>query len=166
MILLVFLPFLLFIASIPFLLRYTVYHFTDKSAGRILQNMPADARYEMNDTDILFKGLDKLKRDKPQGKYPLRPLYTYNMADLLVFDGELVVIGKVKVYGKLRRLTPFSIFRDNGSGLAARVPSYVKYKDTQMVGDDVEIRFEDPEYTSIITLVVKNGGKDLYNRMR
>jgi hypothetical protein len=87
-------------------------------------------------------------------------------AHLFLFSDKLIVVGKIKAFGKIRLLSPIAISWADTTDLRVNVIHYTFYLDTVLSGDDVDIQFEDPVYTNSIKLAVKKVGRDLFAKMK
>ena len=156
---------LLIVLPAPFLLFLFLYPTIEKRAKKIIELLPDDFESKYTDVRIWFKGYDMLKKINRYQIDPLKSLYSYNLADLFVFNGGLVVIGKTKAFGRIRLLSPFAICWPNATSRLLMVPNRVNYIGAEVIDQDIDIKFQDQEYTSSIILVVKNVGKDLYSKI-
>ncbi|HEY4112263.1 hypothetical protein [Puia sp.] len=147
----------------PFLFFLYIYITVEKKAKGIIELLPDDAKAKYTDVRIWFKGYDMMKRINRYQIDPLKSLYTYNLADVIVFNGGIVVIGKIKVFGRVRLLSPFAICRPGAGARLQMVRDRVTYLGAEVVEQDVEIKFHDQDYTNNITLVIKKAGGELYS---
>jgi|SRR5882724_2860260 len=157
---------LVIILPIPFLFFWFIYYSFDKRAKRVIELLPKDTDAIYTDVRIWFKGYDMLKKTNKFLFSPTKALYAYNLADLFLFADGLVVIGKIRAYGKIRMLSPFVIRWPDGSDKLWMVPESVRYAGVELLGQDIDISFQDADYTNIVKLEAKKIGEDLYEKMR
>lgn len=157
--------FLIIFLPAPFLFFWFIYYSYDKRAREVVEQLPADIDAKYEDVRIWFKGYDMLKKVNAFQINLGQALYTYNLADLYLFGDGLVVVGKVKAYGKIRLLPPFVICRAEGLSRLSMVPNAVKYVGMEVYGHDIDIGFKDAGYTNVIKLAIKEAGEDLYEKM-
>jgi len=63
-------------------------------------------------------------------------------------------------------LSPFVIRWPDGSDKLWMVPESVRYAGVELLGQDIDISFQDADYTNIVKLEAKKIGEDLYEKMR
>ena len=165
MVLYIFLALLL--PSAPFLVYLYLYNLIEKRAKQTIELLPKAAKSKYADVRIWFKGYDMLKRRNWPVTDMLKSLYVYNLADLFVFEQGIVVVGKMKIagFGRLRLLSPFVICRQGAQSQFPMVTYRVDFQGANLVGPDLDITFQDHDYTNAITMVVKAVGQDLYGKM-
>lgn len=158
--------FLIILLPTPFLFFLFMYTTIEKKAKRIVELLPGDA-IKYTDVKIWFKGYDMLKKANRFQIDPLKSLYVYNLADLYVFKRGIVVVGKARswAFGRIRLLSPFAICWPGAESQLSMVPNRVSYIGAEIVGEDVDIQFQDREYTNNIKLEVKRIGRELYDKI-
>jgi hypothetical protein len=149
----------------PFLFFWLIYILVDKRANRTIELLPKNELAKYVDVRIWFKGYDMFKRNYHRIN-PFRILYSYNIADLFLFDDQLIVLGKIKAFGKIRLLPPFAISWTDKRHPYSNVIHYTRYLGTGLTEDDIDIQFKDPDYTNNIKLAVKKVGRDLFAKMK
>ena len=156
---------LLFLTAFIFIVSY-YFATIERRAIRTLEAISENISWHKPDVRIWFKGYDMLKRKGTFSIDPFKMLYTYNLADLYVSDDMLIAVGKHKILGRTRMLSPLIIcsnpldLRDKSLKYSTRLVA------TELVGKDLEVQFEDFEYSNIIKLVVKNIGQELNESMK
>lgn len=158
--------FLLILLTAPFLLFLYKYYTIEKNAEEVIALLPVDIDAKFTNVRIWFKGYDMLKRVNKYSIDTSKSLYSYNLADLYVFNGGIVIVGKIKAYGRMRLLSPFAICWPGGETQLSMVPYRNSYISAEASGQDVNIKFQDMEYTNSIVLAVKNIGTELYDKVR
>jgi hypothetical protein len=151
--------------TFPFLFFLYIYNAIEKKARKVIALLPDDVEAKFTDVRIWFKGYDMLKKVNKYSIDTSKSLYSYNLADLYIFSGGIVVVGKIKAYGRIRLLSPFAICWPSGETQLSMVPYRNSYVSAEVVGQDADIKFHDKEYTNCIVLAVKNIGRDLYNKV-
>jgi hypothetical protein len=155
----------IFILPLPFVFFGFIYLSYDRGAKRIIAQLPADIVAQYADVRIWFKDYDALKKVNMFQLDPSKALYSYNLADLYLFKDGIVVAGKQKQFGKIWLLPPFAIRWKGGVNQLSMVRYSVQYIGLEVIGEDIDIKFQDPAYTNIIKLAVKNVGPALYRKM-
>ena len=156
---------LLFLTGFIFLVSY-YFATIERRAEKVLEAISESITWQKCDVKIWFKGYDMLKRKSTFSIDPFKMLYSYNLADLYVSGDKLIVVGKDKIFGRTRTLSPLIIcsnlsdLRDKSLKYATRLVA------TELTGNDLEVQFEDYEYSNIIKLVVKNIGQELNESMK
>jgi hypothetical protein len=155
---------LLLTASI-FIVSYYFYTI-ERRTKRTLEAISGSIKWQRFDVKIWFQGYDMLKRNSAFSIDPFKMIYSYNVADLYVSGDRLVVVGKDKVFGRTRLLSPL-IICTNPLDLRDKSLKYTtRHVATELVGQDLEIQFEDFEYSNKIKLVVKNIGKEVNESLK
>jgi hypothetical protein len=156
---------LTFLTAFFLLVRY-YFSTVERRSKEALEAISEGIRWQQCDVKIWFKGYDMLKKRSTFRIDPFKMLYSYNVADLYVSDDKLIVVGKDKIFGRTRILSPL-IICTNPSDLREKSLKCAKsYIATELVGDDLEIQFEDFEYSNNIKLVVKNIGQELNDMLK
>ena len=84
---------------------------------------------------------------------PYATSYSFNYCDLILNDNNIVIVGKAKIFGKNRTLTPFILeFTNKEMTLENR---HSKITNLVESGIDLEIKFIDPQYSKTMTIVIK-----------
>lgn len=156
---------LLIVFPAPFLFFLFLYNSIEKRAKKIIELLPNDFESKYTDVRIWFKGYDASKKINRYKIDPLKSLYSYNLANLYVYKEGLVVVGKMNAYGRIRLLSPFAICRPGATSHLSIVPNRVIYISAEVIGQDIDIKFQDQEYTNSIILVAKNIGIDLASKI-
>lgn len=137
----------------------------NQNVSAILNTLPENPKAIFKDTRIWFKGFDMLKKRNTFRMNPLKPLYSFNVADLYIQNDKIIVVGKMRILGKTQLLQPFAICwigREPEKPMPKILTRGIR---TAVVGDDIEIEFEDYEYKNPIKLVVKKIGKEVYQQI-
>lgn len=145
----------------PFLFFVFIYKAIDKRARTILDLLPGNVEKKFTDVRIWFKGYDMSKRVNKFQIDPFKSLYSYNLIDLYVLNGGLVIVGKKKMFGKTWLLSPFAICWPGGDTQLSMVPNRVRYVSAEVAGEDIDIKFHDQDYSNAIVIAIKKIGKDL-----
>lgn len=160
--------FLIILAPMPVLLFLFMFLKIENRAKKIIGVLPDDIIVKYTDVKLWFKGYDMAKRADWFQIDVFKSLYVYNLADLYVFKRGIVVVGKAKApwqFGRNYLLSPFAICGAGGESLFTMVPYRVRYVGAKLIGEDVDIEFQDTDYTKNIKLAVKHIGKDLYSKI-
>lgn len=138
----------------------------NRKAQKVLNSPPKVNIAVYRNVRVWFKGFDIMSRKNKFLFDPLKPLYSFNNADLYVQSDKLIVIPKTKMrggfWGKQIMLQPFAICwmgREVQEVLVTMLTTHIK---TRLTGNDIEIEFRDHEYAKNITLIVKKIGKELF----
>lgn len=154
-----------FVLGMPIAFVLIYFRTLNSKTANVLQSLPQNAKAIYFDVRVWFKGYDPYKKKKQFQINPLKALYTFNIADLYVQADKLIVVGKTKVLGKTILLQPFAICWTGRQFEAVNVTLLTRQIKTEVIGNDVEIEFEDFEYTNTIKLVVKKIGQELYQQI-
>jgi len=160
--------FIILLMPTPFLAFLFIYRTIEKKAKKTILLLPDDVLIKYTDTRIWFKGYDMAKRPNRFQFDLLKSLYVYNLADLYVFKRGIVVVGKARAplqFGRNWLLSPFVICWPGAASDFPMVRYRVNYIGTEILGEDVDIEFQDPEYTKNIKLAVKHVGRELYSKL-
>jgi hypothetical protein len=145
-----------------------MYSSIEKKAKRTIALFPEDLLTKYPDAKLWFKGYNMANKTNSFQIDASKSLYVYNLADLYVFKGGIVVVGKAKAwwgFGRDWLLSPFAICWPGAESHLRMVPYRVKYIGTELIAEDIDIEFQDPEYTKNIKLSVKHIGKELYGKI-
>lgn len=156
---------LLLLLPAPLLFFGWFYRMIERRAQRVIDFLPyvPEARY--TDVRVWFKGYDMTKRINKFQIDPQKSLYVYNLIDLFVFKGGVVVVGKTKYFGKTFLLSPFAICWSGGEEELSMVPYRFRYLGAEILDQDVDIQFQDPDYFNSIKIEIKNLGKELFSKI-
>jgi hypothetical protein len=163
----VYVLFLIMFLAAPFVLFLFMYSAVENRARRIVELLPGDLTIKYIDVRIWFKGYDVLKKANRFQIDPSKSLYVYNLADLYVYKRGIVVVGKARAwaFGRIRLLSPFAICWPGAESQLSMVLNRVSYIGAEVVGEDVDIQFQDREYTNTIKLEVKQIGREVYSKI-
>jgi hypothetical protein len=154
------------VLSFPFIFFLTYLKAIEKRTQNIVAQLPTNVKAKFLNTTVWFKSFDMMKKKAAFNIDPMKTLYSFNVADLYVLNDKIIVVGKTKMLGKLRLLSPFAICWTD----KAAEPTTVKYLtmqiSTKLVGDDIEIEFQDFDYSNQIKLVAKKIGHSLYDAIK
>jgi hypothetical protein len=160
--------FLIIFAPTPVLFFLFMFRKIENRAKKIIEVLPDDILIKYTDVKLWFKGYDIAKRADWFQIDVFKSLYVYNLADLYVFKKGIVVVGKAKPpwqFGRNYLLSPFAICGAGGEPQFTMVRYHVRYIGAQVIGEDVDIEFQDPDYTKNIKLAVKHIGRELYSKI-
>ena len=126
----------------------------ERKAKRITHEYLGHSSKIFTDLKVWFKNFDVFKKRNRFYLNPYETLYSFNNCDVILNDSNIVVIGKIKIFGKEKCLTP-TIF---GFGKTSKEvkPRQVAIINIQEVGGDLEIEFSDANYYDRMKLVIKN----------
>jgi hypothetical protein len=105
------------------------------------------------DLNVWVKNFNILKKKNKFDLDPYQTNYSFNYCDLILNDINIVVIGKTKILGKNKSLTP-AIF-NFGKQETPLKQRHVEIRSIQETGNDIEIEFLDDNYMESMTLVIK-----------
>lgn len=155
------------VVTFPLLVILIYFKAIKRKTQRVLDSLPKDNTAFFPNVRIWFKGYDMMSRKKKFQIDPLKPLYSFNLADLYVQSDKLIVVGKTKmwggIWGKAIMLQPFAICWIGREVQEASVTMLTTHVKTTLAGNDLEIEFSDYEYSKNITLVVKKIGTEIFN---
>jgi len=149
--------------SYPFIAFHFYIKALEKKSLVIISLFTNESSESYKDLKVWFKNFDILKKKKKFEFNIFQTNYSYSDCDLILNNNVLVVIGKAKICGKTRYLTP-TIFTHNDMNLNEKL-RIVKYKAVRESGSELEIDFSDPNYTNLITLVLKRIDNELKNKI-
>jgi hypothetical protein len=147
----------------PLLLILIYFKAIKRKSQIVLTSLPKDNIAVFHNVRVWFKGYDMMSRKRKFKIDPLKPLYSFNIADLYVQSDKLIVVGKAKMWGKEIMLQPFAICWIGREVKETAVTMLTTHMKTTLAGSDLEIEFSDYEYSKNITLVVKKIGIDIFN---
>ncbi len=144
---------IILVLSFPFVFFKMYLNSIEKSSRQILQTHIDNSSEMFKDLKVWTKNFDALKKKNKFDLNPNQTNYAFNDCDLILNNENFVVVGKTKILGKQRHLTPTLFeFGNNQNNQKIRV---VKIKDIQEIGTDLEIEFIDSSYINSMTLVIK-----------
>jgi hypothetical protein len=150
--------------STPVILFWFYVRQLEKKSRNIVEYYLKDPTDYYSNLRVWVKNFDVFKRTQKFSFDPFDTLYSFNHCDL-VFNGKnFVVIGKMKVLGRLKPLNP-TIF-EFGNNLTPPKPRHVRVEQIQEVGSDLEIVFSDPKYENSMTLVIKKASSELIKKIK
>jgi hypothetical protein len=155
------------VLAFPFVLMVIYFRALRSKSQRVLNSIPKINTPVFANARVWFKGYDMMSRKKKYQIDPLKPLYSFNIANLYVQSDKLIVVGKTKMWGGLWGkeiiLQPFAICWMGREVQEAAVTMLTTHIATKLNGNDIEIEFSDYEYSKNVTIVIKNIGKELYD---
>ncbi|MFT3747115.1 MAG: hypothetical protein QM768_02315 [Agriterribacter sp.] len=93
----------------PLIFFLSYFKTIEKKTQRIIEQLPTNTKGQFLNTTVWFKGFDMMKKKKFFIIGPMKALYSFNIADLYALDDKLIVVGKTKMLGRTRMLSPFAI---------------------------------------------------------
>ncbi|AFU69925.1 hypothetical protein P700755_003278 [Psychroflexus torquis ATCC 700755] len=152
------------VLSIPIVFFWIYMTTLEKRTKKIIQAHSDNSSEIYTDLKVWFKNFDVFKKKNKFDLDPYQTLYSFNNCDLILNDRNIVVIGKTKILGKNKPLTPtFFEFEKNGITLK---PGHVKIEKIQEVSNVLEIEFTDRNYLEKMTLVLKRPGNELKEKIK
>ena len=148
------------VLSFPFVFFKIYLNSIERSSKQILESQIGNSSEMFKDLKVWTKNFDVLKKKSKFDINTNQTNYTFNDCDLILNTENFVVIGKTKIFGKQRLLTP-TIF-EFGNNQKVRV---VKIKNIQKIGADLEIEFIDSSYLNSMTLVIKRIDNNLKDKL-
>jgi hypothetical protein len=151
------------VLAIPIVFFWVYLTTLAKRTKKLIQEHSDSSSEIFTDLKVWFKNFDVFKKKNKFDLDPYETLYSYKTCDLILNDRNIVVIGKMKVLGKEKPLTPTVFeFARNQSNFK---PRHVRIENIHDVGNDLEIGFLDPRYEDRITLVIKRAEKELKEKI-
>ncbi|MBK9534604.1 MAG: hypothetical protein IPO10_05425 [Flavobacteriales bacterium] len=135
----------------------------EKKTKKIIQEHSDNSSEIFTDLKVWFKNFDVFKKKSKFDLDPFETLYSFNNCDLILNDRNIVVIGKMKILGREKPLTP-TIFEFDKNGAEFR-QGQVSIEKIQDVGNDIEIEFSDDRYKDRMTLVIKRAETELKEKI-
>ena len=157
---------LLTVLSFPIIFFLSYFKTIEKITQSIVAQLPTNVKGQFLNTTVWFKGYDMMKKTKTFNIDPMKTLYSFNIADLYVLNDKLIVVGKTKMLGKTRLLSPFAICWTDKKTEYTNLKYLTRQTNTKLIGSDIEFEFEDSDYSNKITLVVKKIGQPLYDTIK
>ena len=153
------------VIALPIIFLFIYFRTLNEKVSTILKSLPENSKAVFKDARVWFKGFDMYKKKDMFHFNPLKALYAFNIADLYVQNDKLIVVGKTRILGRKQLLQPFAICWIGKEYQIANITLLTRQISTILIGNDVEIEFEDYEYKNPIKLVVKKIGKELYQQI-
>ena len=136
----------------------------DKRTKKIIRLYSDDSSEIYTDLNVWVKNFDVFKKKNKFDLDPYLTLYSFNYCDLILNEKNIVVIGKTKILGKNKPLTPTIFeFENNGTSITL---GHVEIKNIVESGNDLEIEFADSSYTNNMTLVIKRADVELKEKIK
>jgi len=136
----------------------------EKRTKKIIELYSDNSSEVFPDLNVWVKNFDIFKKKNKFDLDPYQTNYSFNYCDLILNNKNIVVIGKTRVLGKNKPLTPTIFeFENNGSSIRTR---HVEIKKILESGDDLEIEFLDRNYTNTMTLVIKRPDLELKDKIK
>lgn len=151
------------VLSFPIVFFWIYMTSLEKKTKKIIQEHSDNSSEIVTDLKVWFKNFDVFKKKQKFDLDPYDTLYSFNNCDLILNDRSFVVIGKTKILGKERSLTP-TIFEFDKKGTEFK-PRHVSIENFQDVGNDIEIEFTDNKYKDKMTLVIKRVEEELKEKI-
>lgn len=138
----------------------------ENRAKQMIKSYTTDSSEFHTDIKVWFKNFDIFKKKNKFDLNPYQTNYSFNDCDLILDSDYLVVIGKIKAFGKSRYLTPtvFTIKTKVINNFPdARIAQFESIRD---IGTDLELDFIDSAYSNVITLVIKRIDRNLKEKIK
>jgi hypothetical protein len=152
------------VLSFPIIFFWLYLTSLEKRTKRIVKIYSDSSSKIYKDLKVWIKNFDVFRKKSKFDLDPYQILYSYNDCDLILNERNFVVIGKTKILGKNKPLSPTIFdFEKNGVGLKQR---HVKIENIQEVGSDLEIEFTDDNFLDRMTLVIKGADNELKEKIK
>lgn len=116
------------------------------------------------DLKVWFKNFDVFKKKSMFDFDAYETHYSFNNCDLVLNDRNIVIIGKMKILGKEKTLTP-TVFEFVNNSTDYK-PGHVRIENIDEVDKDLEIEFSDVRFKNRMTLVIKKARIDLKEKIK
>lgn len=136
----------------------------DKRTKEIIRLYSDNSSEIFRDLNVWVKNFDVFKKKNKFDLDPYLTLYSFNYCDLILNEKNIVVIGKIKIFGKNKSLTP-TIFEFDNKG-ASKKSRHVEIRKIRDSENDLEIEFYDDNYTNIMTLILKRIDVELKEKIK
>lgn len=136
----------------------------EKKTKSIISKYSDNSSLIYKDLKVWVKNFDVFKKKNKFDLNPYQTLYSFNDCDLILNNSNFVIIGKTKILGKNKPLTP-TIFEFDNNGVDFK-PYHVKIEDIKEVGGDLEIEFIDNSYKNKMILVIKRVDLELKDKIK
>ncbi|MDP4210937.1 MAG: hypothetical protein Q8928_19195 [Bacteroidota bacterium] len=154
------------VLSFPIIFYRIYFSSLENRAKQMIKSYTTDSSEFHADIKVWFKNFDILKKKNKFDLNLYQTNYSFNDCDLILDSDYLVVIGKTKVFGKSRYLTP-TVFTLKTKGFKqfhdSRIAQCESIRDN---GADLELDFIDSAYSNLITLVIKRIDSDLKDKIK
>lgn len=154
------------VLSFPIIFYWIYLSSLEHRAKQMIKSYTTDSSEIHNDIKVWFKNFDFLKKKNKFDLNPYQTNYSFTNCDLILDSDYLVVIGKAKVFGKLRYLTP-TVFTNRATDFKkfnySRIAKCENIRDN---GTDLELDFIDFAYNNLITLVIKKTDNELKDKIK
>lgn len=139
--------------GLPIFLFRTYLWNLEKRAKQTIRNFSDNSSEIFFNLNVWVKNFDFTKKKNMFELNPYATSYSFNYCDLILNDNNIVIVGKAKIFGKNRTLTPFILeFTNKEMTLEYRHSKITNFVES---GIDLEIEFIDPQYSKTMTLVIK-----------
>ena len=152
------------VLALPFVVSSIYMNALEKNAKKIIQANSNSSSEIYTDLHVWFKHFNALKKKNKFDSNLYQTSYSFNRCDLILNDKNFVVIGKTKILGKYKALTPTIFEKDNTA--KAVYARHVSIENIQYVGSDLEIEFTDYNYPNKITMVITNATSELKEKIK
>jgi hypothetical protein len=136
----------------------------EKRTNKIIKLYSDDFSEIYTDLNVWVKNFDVFKKKNKFDLDPYQTIYSFNHCDLILNDKNIVLIGKTKILGKNKPLTPTIFeFENKKTSIKSR---HVEIKKIRDLGNDLEIEFLDKNYTNTMKLVIKRPDIELKEKIK
>lgn len=153
------------VLSFP-LIFYKIYLTSiEKRAKQTIKNCSCDSSEFYKDLKVWIKNFDNFKKKSKFDLDPYQTTYSFNDCDLILNVDHLVIIGKTKVFGENRYLTPTIFIFGDIDFNAISQNRIVKCQNVRENDTDLELDFMDSLYPNLMTLVIKRIDNELKDKI-
>ena len=154
------------VLSFPIIIYRIYLSSLENRAKQMIKFYTTDSSEFHADIKVWFRNFDILKKKNKFDLNPYQTNYSFSDCDLILDSDYLVVIGKTRMFGKSRHLTPtiftfhtndFKIFQNS------RIAQCLNIRDS---GADLELDFNDSDYSNVITLVIRRIDSGLKDKIK
>ena len=142
------------IALAPFLLAEIYFAILQYRSRKAIQKFKSADSKLYPDLKILFEHYDASNRKHKLSTSRTDTLYTFKDVDLITGSKSFLLVGKLRFMGFARKLYPTVFVADSNQSEKFSKNRIAVVKNVRSTGEGLEIDFEDPRYTNVMTLVI------------
>lgn|SRR5690606_2703959 len=154
------------VLSIPIVFFFSFLYSLEKKSKTFIEKYSTKSSTHFRDINVWFKNIDIFRKGNKFSLDPHKTLYDYNTCDLILDNNRLMVIGKMKMFGKLTNLMPTLLTTSDYDQIKSESPRIVFCENVIEVGSDLEIDFKDRAYDNLLTLVIKGTNQEMRDKIK
>jgi len=122
------------------------------AGGQSIRDLGDSKKIILNEVGVYIKGFDVLSQKKMMPPNIIKTIYDFNNSDMVLTEKSIILMGKGFGFGFVGYAHPVELIIEQG------MTNLPKAKITQWVekGARIEIQIDDPSYTKIIKIEIKN----------